>query len=591
MKEFNAQTGGRYTYVDDIMNLQELSLAFGELFTECDNFIVSGCQVSGNAISAGFVYLNGKLRRFAGATGITSWPQYIYELNRTESVPYASGADKVGRTTYGCEIAGVVPTAVDAVTGKVPVSLPISQSGGTEMKDAFLGKYALLLNAARGSQTVNGIVNFSNDVNISGLLKALNGLRIAKANSVGNIEFSGDSLLLKSTFQSGKYYSISMQDNVGIVMAVQGTECVKVASNITTFLTDITTGNKSASIGSIKISGTHIYNNNTATSQGELNLNMVGYNGGTTYSRNTFIGNGKNKALVSIYGDTNTITLSGVTTIATPELDALVLTATLPHTNIALQKAITWKDSNKVTMGRIGFIDTTAQLFQISSTLVNVSITGSTYVNIGPVIYEGGVSLRDRYALKADMTTALNQKANASNVYTKTEVISSFAAKNSGFTQFVNSTNTQVVLRGQIGALGASDLAPYTRKDQFLADMATTEEAKRKIRANIGAASPDNFQPKLKDSGWKYLGVGNLYIRQIGNIVSIQGTVTTIHSGVLFTIPNTIDPPTYSAYQTVTRSNKKNWSCAIPGGTRQCVVVYCDSSCGYTTYFSLTYMV
>ena len=100
MKEFNAQTGGRYTYVDDIINLQELALAFSSIFDGCDNFIISGCNRSGSTLSAGFVYLNGKVRYFAGATGISTWPQYIYEVNSTETVAYASGSDKVGRNIY-----------------------------------------------------------------------------------------------------------------------------------------------------------------------------------------------------------------------------------------------------------------------------------------------------------------------------------------------------------------------------------------------------------------------------------------------------------------------------------------------------------
>ena len=72
MIEFNAQEGGRYTYVDDIVNLQDLALSYSALFSECDNFVVSGCEVSGTSISAGYVYINGKLRYFSGATGITS---------------------------------------------------------------------------------------------------------------------------------------------------------------------------------------------------------------------------------------------------------------------------------------------------------------------------------------------------------------------------------------------------------------------------------------------------------------------------------------------------------------------------------------
>lgn len=54
MKEFTSQTGGRYTYIDDIMNLQDLALAFAGIFDGCDNFIISGCQVSGTNISAGY---------------------------------------------------------------------------------------------------------------------------------------------------------------------------------------------------------------------------------------------------------------------------------------------------------------------------------------------------------------------------------------------------------------------------------------------------------------------------------------------------------------------------------------------------------
>ncbi|MBR4405204.1 MAG: hypothetical protein IKT30_02395 [Bacteroidaceae bacterium] len=72
MKEFSAQTGGRYTYVDDIVNLQELSLAFASIFNNCDNFIISGCEISGTSISEGYVYINGKIRRFTGVSGITT---------------------------------------------------------------------------------------------------------------------------------------------------------------------------------------------------------------------------------------------------------------------------------------------------------------------------------------------------------------------------------------------------------------------------------------------------------------------------------------------------------------------------------------
>ena len=38
MKEFIAEPGGRYTYADDIINLQDMVLAVGSLLDGCSNF-------------------------------------------------------------------------------------------------------------------------------------------------------------------------------------------------------------------------------------------------------------------------------------------------------------------------------------------------------------------------------------------------------------------------------------------------------------------------------------------------------------------------------------------------------------------------
>lgn len=44
MKEYIAETGGRYTYSDDILNLQELALSMSAVFDSCSDFIISGCE-------------------------------------------------------------------------------------------------------------------------------------------------------------------------------------------------------------------------------------------------------------------------------------------------------------------------------------------------------------------------------------------------------------------------------------------------------------------------------------------------------------------------------------------------------------------
>lgn len=68
MKEYVAETGGRYTYSDDILNLQELALSLNAIFDGCSDFIISGCGTDGARIAPGYVWLGGKVRRFEGAT-------------------------------------------------------------------------------------------------------------------------------------------------------------------------------------------------------------------------------------------------------------------------------------------------------------------------------------------------------------------------------------------------------------------------------------------------------------------------------------------------------------------------------------------
>lgn len=590
MKEFSAQTGGRYTYVDDIINLQELSLAFGELFDECDNFIVSGCAVSGTSIGSGYVYLNGKLRYFSGASGISQWPQYIYEVNQKESVAYASGSDKVGRTVYGCTCGPTIPSVVDSVTGNIPVALSITQDGGLLMKDAFIGKYALLLNPAKGAQTVNGTVKFNNDVNINGLLVALSDMEFRSGNTSCRIGYnSSHNLTIKSQTANGNNYSVVLKDGAGIEFYMNGALKMTIGTEIV-FSANTSHGTNASTVGSIRTTGTHIYNVSTATDNGELNLNMLGYNGGTSYFRNTYIGNGKGKAILSIKGSDSSVLISGVTTIATDGLEGIVLLSSVPKTNMALQKSVIWKDSNKDVMASIGYLDANKQTFSIKNNVSDIIITGTGYVSIGPAIKENGVLLSEKYALKESVNISLSLKADTNKVYSKTDADNTFAKKASGLSQFITTTNTQSVLRSQIGALGTSDLSGYAVKSQCLADMATTEENKKKIRDNIGAAAVGDFQTKLKDSGWITIKNG-LYVRQIGNVVSIQGQLKTIHSGILFNIPNTIDPPTHAVYQSFSFSNSRNWTVSIKGNSRQCRVLYCSGSCGNTTDFSITYMV
>lgn len=589
MKEFNAQTGGRYTYVDDVLNLQELALAFSSIFSECDNFIISGCNISGSTISPGYIYLNGKIRYFSGASGVTSWPRYIYESNKTESVAYASGSDKVGRNVYGCAINTSVPSTLDPLTGKVAQYIKLTATGGLRMKDALFGKYALLLNPAASSQRVNGVVNFQNNVNVEGVLTAKSHILIQNGDADGQIYYANGKLIIQSRVGSGTIYQFAIDPDGGFKFAADGRETCTVDKNGTMTVTQLNA--TKGQFASLCLESYHIYNRTTATNNGTVAINMLGYSGGSSYYRDTVIGNGKGAAIISVTGSTRSVFIQGTIRTSIAAKVALRLDGTTDKSDSSYLKTITFNDIAGDEMAYMGYNSGANNVFEIKNNISNVSIQGVSYVDLGPVIYEGGVKLSDRYALKTNMSTELGKKANSTDVYTKTVSDSKFAAKDSGFSQFIVGANTQAALRSQIGALGASDLNAYPKLDNLLSDMATTESKKQQICNNIGAARVGDFQPKLKDTGWVNISGTSLYARQIGNIVCIQGQVKTVHTNqTLFYLPNQIDAPRYDVSGNPQLDCNCDWGCKIPGGTKSCIVVYCNH-CGKNVSLSMTYMV
>lgn len=586
MKEFSAQTGGRYTYADDLENLQDLALAFGQIFEECDNFIVSGCEVSGESISAGYVYLNGKLRYFSGATGITSWPQYIYENNSTESVTYESGGSKIGRNVYGCAIASSAPTATDVLTGKAPQVIYLSEAGGITMKDAFIGKYALLKDPANSTQLVNSNVVFSMGISTRAGLTSQQPVVIQNGAVKTTLGYNGSTFNILSTGSSNTY-QLSMIDGIGFQFYVNSVLVATIGASSITFVKPISA--PQGIFGGLALSGNNLFQS-TANAVGELGINMLGYSGGETQYRNTYIGNGKGVAVLSVFGENGSVNIDGVAQINTAVIDGFVLKANKLKENVALVNSIAWTDSTNAVMARLGFTSTSDQTFSLSCLLNNVIIRGYSTVNIGPAIMENGVLLSEKYALQTNVTSELAKKANSADVYTQSQANAKFGLQGAGLTQFISDSNTAAVCRTQIGAVGSAELAQCAKISQYLADMATSDEAKSKIRSNIGAAGVDEFQTKLPDTGWIYMK-DMLYVRQIGNIVSIQGILKTLHSGTVFTLPNTVQAPTHPVKLTIAFANNKSWTCKIDAGQRACTVVYCDGSCNKNTEFSLTYMV
>ena len=389
MKEFSAQTGGRYTYVDDIVNLQELSLAFASIFNNCDNFIISGCEISGTSISEGYVYINGKIRRFTGVSGITTWPQYIYESNKTETVAYASGSDKVGRNVYGCAIAKTVPTTLDPLTGATPSFIKLTSGGGLTMNDALFGKYALLLKSAAGQQTVSDIITFNNNVNVNGALTTKGRTSLVNGNATCQMYYSGGNLVIQSQVAAGVVYRFVVTNGVGFQFYINDTVVYTVSSS--RLATPLPIATPECVAGNIGVESSNIINKGHASDSACININMTGYNGGVDYYRNTYIGNGKGTAIIAITGSTSVVQINGRVNINSTTVQGLILQCAHSKDNVALRKTVVWADSANNHIAYIGYNQTANNIFEIKNTIANITITGLEAVDLGPAIKENGV--------------------------------------------------------------------------------------------------------------------------------------------------------------------------------------------------------
>lgn len=296
MKEFVSETGGRYTYTDDFINLQDLALSINAIFADCGDFIVSGCKVSGTTISEGVVWLDGKLRKFKGANSVTHWPQFIYVNNTTEEVPYSTGGSKKGREVYGVSIGATVPTGRKSIT--------ISQTGGLTMNDAWFGKYAVLKSPANSTQAIASNIT-AKKITADNLYMGMNAITtVVGYNGISN-EVSG---------QPGFKAAISLDPTTPKVDLKSGGETIAtfkkdgISFNRTIGAPNAVIGGQ-VQIGDLTLTTNAIANTGTANNSGPISINL----GKTTdtYHRDTIIGDGKGKEVLSVIGAENEVRVNG----------------------------------------------------------------------------------------------------------------------------------------------------------------------------------------------------------------------------------------------------------------------------------------
>lgn len=402
MKEYIADTGGRYTYVDDILNLQELALSMTAIFNACEDFIISGCEITGNAISSGYVWINGKVRYFEGCPS-AAFPYYIYEKNGTDTVVYAGDVNKKGRENYLCAGSSVLPSVKDTLTGKVPCLIEITKTYAPRFLDRFFGHYAVLLDTPFSKQTIK------KELVVTGKLTTEQGLESKTAVSV--VSPSGYSLkgLVKQngTASFGSYLNglliseICISTDGSVSFLKGGNELARIDENGITYTHASCTSSRT---GSLLIEKNSIINVADTTDEGSVDINTVHLNDGASTFRDFRVFDGKQTAipLLHVKGKTKEVYVGGTFTVAGKSITiASAESKTLSYTN----------DEGAETAS-IGFTSSQGTDFSLSNAIGNIELSPKESVNIAGDLKVNGTSLKDVYVSQKSFTDALAGKVN-----------------------------------------------------------------------------------------------------------------------------------------------------------------------------------
>lgn len=592
MREFVAKTGGRYTYIEDFIGLQELSLSLASIFDGCNNFIVSGCKTSGNnnsniTISEGYVYINGKIRHYEGNTVDLTKPYYIVEKERTESVSYAQDVAQQGCVHYECYGSYEEPADKQYIK--------ITSTYIPRLKDEFFGKYAVTLDSSFNQQTISQNIIMNKNLHVDGSISGNGNISIKNAEKQSELKTytssNGDAQIVYQ--KNGTELSRLLFGYDGMIKFIaSGIEKFTVTPNNVAF--DNVSVNELRTTD-LSIKGTDIDNIYNSSDNGEININKTGYNRNASKARLFNVYNGKRQLLFRVDGLNNSIySYCTINEESTNEF-GLVLRDTLhSYREPDYRKSISWKDKDGVILGSIGFSDPLKNDLVIKNEHSDISITGRT-VNLLGDIQDNGQSFSSKYTTRTYVDEELNKKVNSEagkslseKNYTATDkakldsidlnILITTSELDRTFKEALHASNNlndvhdKAVARNNLGVISKteSDTA-YLRKDKKLTDLPTlNDNEKSAIRTLIDAAkkgdSPSEervkqiTQEKVEDfcksncvSSSDGLALlvnktsysGNLAFYQRGAIVCIMGTAPNPpeKGNVWFNIPGDIGAP------------------------------------------------
>lgn len=497
MKEYVAETGGRYTYSDDVLNLQALALSLNALFDGCSNFVISGCEVNGAEITPGYVWINGKVRYFEGCRNV-SMPYYIYEINRHETVTYANDTNKRGRTCYLCGSGTSIPDVNDSVTGKLPSFIQFSEGYAPRLADQFFGRYAVLLETPFSKQVIR------KELVVSGPLTGQKEICSKTALSV-----AGDNgYLLKHIVRAdgnsstGAYLNgllineiiLCTDGSVRFMKAGKEMACM----NNEGIITGTYTGDK-ATVGSLVLRENHLFNRIDATDEGTVKINYYGYQGSNTKYRNLAVYSGKQEAipLFEVIGKSGLVRANGAFSVKNAGEGMALANTAYAKGDVKLINLLTWRDSIGEAIGYAGFDSSQNFNFTVRNHLGDIVLLPKGSVNITGTLKIGGTAIGDIYVARKTFTDALAEKVDI--VKGKQLSTEDFTT---GYRKKLEEISSGSLVSGENGFVKASEVAEALKlklsADMNLRDVTDKGTARQNLDVYSKVESGNTF---LKISG------------------------------------------------------------------------------------------
>lgn len=410
MKEYVAETGGRYTYSDDILNLQELALSMSAIFEGCSNFIISGCMTEGATITPGYVWIGGKVRRFEGAADAV-YPYYIYEVNRHESVVYANDVNKRGRTCYLCAGGRSIPETPDAVTGKVPLAIEIREEYAPRFIDKFFGRYAVLLDTPFSRQSIK------KDLVLAGTFSADKDINSKTAVSVagehgymlkGLVRNDGEASL--GAYLNGLLINEIIIHTDGTFRFVkQGKELARITEEGLSFTV---AQSDCVHAGAVHIRERDIYNGADATDAGTVRINYYGYGDGGTKYRDFAVYDGKLSptAILAVTGKSASVQIGGLLAVRSAGRGIDLYNTAYTKEDAKLTNLFTWRDSAGAVLATMGYDTTENFRFAVRNTLGDIVLAPLGAVEVAGTLRVNGKSIAETYVTQEVYTRGLSGK-------------------------------------------------------------------------------------------------------------------------------------------------------------------------------------